>query len=287
MNPESKRPIEIEDLLRLKRAERPPVEFWTEFDRQLRAKQLAAILGKRPWWQRVPALFTGFSRYHLPLGAAAILAVGFIVFHDRASSRLENSGDITTDRQPAVATTPVGGNVAGAATNGGGVALPSAPIEAALERIPNHAIAVAEVPTTQVSRATDAIVSETLSPIELPLLGASGAELTTNQTGSTGHYLAAVLPPSSPPESVLARSLLATNGFETRMMARPAVEPLQQMTPPGERARAKLLTAMVSKPALENRTRTTDEIGSRLPEDRLYEQVRRFGARGAGLNIKL
>ena len=40
MNPESTRPIVIEDLLRLKRAERPPAEFWSTFDRELRAKQL-------------------------------------------------------------------------------------------------------------------------------------------------------------------------------------------------------------------------------------------------------
>jgi hypothetical protein len=43
---ESKRPIQIEDILRLKRAERPPAEFWGEFDRQLRAKQLAALVSK-------------------------------------------------------------------------------------------------------------------------------------------------------------------------------------------------------------------------------------------------
>ena len=33
MNQE-KRPITIEDLLRLKRAERPAPEFWAEFDRE-------------------------------------------------------------------------------------------------------------------------------------------------------------------------------------------------------------------------------------------------------------
>ena len=34
-----KRPVTIEDLLRLKSTERPPAEFWDKFDRELRAKQ--------------------------------------------------------------------------------------------------------------------------------------------------------------------------------------------------------------------------------------------------------
>ena len=51
MNRDGKRPVSVEDLLRLKRAERPPDSFWADFDRQLRAKQLAALVEKRPWWQ--------------------------------------------------------------------------------------------------------------------------------------------------------------------------------------------------------------------------------------------
>jgi hypothetical protein len=287
MNPESKRPIEIEDLLRLKRGERPPAEFWAEFDRQLRAKQLAALVGKRPWWRRVPALFTGFSRYHLPLGAAAILAVGFIVFHDRVSSSLGDPSNATPNSQSVVVVAPVSATVAAEAVTSVNAVVADAPSETASERVSNHTIVAAEISTPQASQAPGAAPSPTLSAIGLPLLGVSATEPASDQTAPTAHYLAALLSPSSIPEPVLARSLLATSAFETRMMTRPAIEPLQQMTPPGERAHAKLLTAMVSKPTVESRTRTTDEIGSRLPEDRLYEQVRRFGARGAGLNIKL
>ena len=71
-----RRPVTIEDLVRLKRAERPPAEFWPEWDRQLRTKQLAAILDKRPWWRdALPRLGLALGRYHLPLGATAILAL--------------------------------------------------------------------------------------------------------------------------------------------------------------------------------------------------------------------
>lgn len=64
--------VSLEDLLRLKRAERPAAEFWNNFERELRQKQLTALLEKRPWWQDLPQLLT--RRSYLPIGATAILA---------------------------------------------------------------------------------------------------------------------------------------------------------------------------------------------------------------------
>jgi hypothetical protein len=74
----------IEELLRLKRAERPSGEFWTEFERDLRTKQLAAIIEKRPWWValRLPQAARQLARYQLPVGAAAVLALGFVVIRN-------------------------------------------------------------------------------------------------------------------------------------------------------------------------------------------------------------
>jgi hypothetical protein len=81
-----RRPVTVEDLLRLKRAERPPTEFWTEWDRQLRTKQLAAILDKRPWWRdALPRLGLALGRYHLPLGATAILALTILTVREYRS----------------------------------------------------------------------------------------------------------------------------------------------------------------------------------------------------------
>ena len=42
--------VSLGELLRLKRAERPEPEFWARFEQDLRAKHLAAIVEKRPWW---------------------------------------------------------------------------------------------------------------------------------------------------------------------------------------------------------------------------------------------
>ena len=65
-------PVTLEQLLRLKRAEQPTEEFWTRFDRELREKQLAALVERRPWWQTMPQIFA--RRAYLPIGATAILA---------------------------------------------------------------------------------------------------------------------------------------------------------------------------------------------------------------------
>jgi len=64
--------VTVEDLLHLKRAERPAPEFWGNFERELRQKQLTALLEKRPWWQEIPQFLA--RRAYLPVGATAILA---------------------------------------------------------------------------------------------------------------------------------------------------------------------------------------------------------------------
>ena len=70
--PDQRPKVTVEDLLHLKRAERPDAGFWTSFERELRQKQLTALLEKRPWWQMLPQLIT--RRVYLPVGATAILA---------------------------------------------------------------------------------------------------------------------------------------------------------------------------------------------------------------------
>jgi hypothetical protein len=70
--------VTLEDLLRLKRAERPPPAFWTEFERDLRQKQLAALVERRSWWHGFAAVYGRFGRLGIPLGATAIFAVTFL-----------------------------------------------------------------------------------------------------------------------------------------------------------------------------------------------------------------
>lgn len=70
--------VTLEDLLRLKRAERPPPEFWGEFERQLHQKQLAALVEKKSWWHELAVAYSRIGRVGLPLAATAVLALTFL-----------------------------------------------------------------------------------------------------------------------------------------------------------------------------------------------------------------
>lgn len=74
--------VSLEDLLRLKRAERPTPEFWSSFERELRQKQLTALVEKRRWWHGFPGLLT--RRVYLPAGAAAAVAFTLVAVRYQA-----------------------------------------------------------------------------------------------------------------------------------------------------------------------------------------------------------
>jgi hypothetical protein len=76
--------VSLEDLLRLKRAEKPPADFWKGFEQELRQKQLAALLEKRPWWQEAPRWAA--RHVYLPMGAAAALAFAFVTLRNEENS---------------------------------------------------------------------------------------------------------------------------------------------------------------------------------------------------------
>jgi hypothetical protein len=117
----------------------------------------------------------------------------------------------------------------------------------------------------------------------VPLVGASPLEPSPSERA-----IAANLALVDFREPAASRNLLtATHGFESRVMPpRPAVEPLQQMTPPSDTRRSRLLHAMVSSASAENSDRSAERAASRIPDERLYDQIRRFGARGDRLQMK-
>jgi hypothetical protein len=283
MKPESKRSISIEDLLRLKRAERPPAEFWTEFDRALRAKQLAALVEKRPWWQTMPRIFA-FRRYHIPIGASAIVAITFLSLRDNQTTTAVPRHD-----------------TAARATNVAAVITPAA-ISASREMRRESAANAAErlegpingrvsVETGSAERiATTSLASEATSPGEIsrmiPSIGTSAIEAAPEELSPSARAIAANLATVRGSEPVLARTLLSTPGTEPRTAFRAPIEPLHQITSPTERRRSNLLTAMVSMTSYEVPARTTERAASRLSQDELYDRFHRFDARGAGVMMK-
>ncbi len=65
----------LDDLLRYKRAERPAPEFWAEFDRGLRQKQLAALMKRPKGWARLRPVLGRSMRWVVPATAAAAVAL--------------------------------------------------------------------------------------------------------------------------------------------------------------------------------------------------------------------
>jgi hypothetical protein len=108
MLPKQKSPVTIEDLLRLKKAERPGAEFWSQFERELRQKQLTALVKKRRWWHDLPVLLS--RRIYMPAGAAAAVAFTLVTVRYSVSSpvaQLENHAAKIAAADPAIEVLPV------------------------------------------------------------------------------------------------------------------------------------------------------------------------------------
>jgi len=106
--PEQKSPVTLEELLRLKKAERPGAEFWSQFERELRQKQLTALVRKRRWWHDLPVLLS--RRVYVPAGAAAIVAFTMITARYSAAgpmARVQNTAPKIAAADPSVETLPV------------------------------------------------------------------------------------------------------------------------------------------------------------------------------------
>jgi hypothetical protein len=269
MNQESKRPVTVEDLLRLKKSERPAPEFWAGFDRELRAKQLAALVERRPWWRTmaISRVAGSLARYHLPLGATAILAIAYVVTRDsRPLATIESQAT------PAVAISD------------------SAP---ATVTVTSAVAQLAPADRAMIAAVEETIPSSTTadsSSNEAPSTGLAEFPAPSPETPSA-RYIAANLRAAQSAEPTIARGLLAqAHGFEARgVPAKPTVEPLAQMTTPAAARTARLNSAMLAAFMNERSTRTSDRVAHRLSndgDDRLYETASRLVAKANTLGLK-
>jgi hypothetical protein len=107
MPPEKKSSVSVEDLLQLKASEKPGAEFWAHFEKELRQKQLTALVQKRRWWHDLPVLLS--RRVYVPTGAAAIVAFTLMTVRYSTSSQLaqvENTAPKIVAADPAVESLP-------------------------------------------------------------------------------------------------------------------------------------------------------------------------------------
>ncbi len=280
----SRRTVAVEDLLRLKRAERPSPEFWNEFDRRLREKQLSALMNPKPWWTSIEfaGIWAAVRRFQIPLGASAIITVTML------SWQLQRPGSGSEPGLNAVESiTPIhseGTMAVVAPTGQESMSSGVSTVDPMVESAPSLGGGTVDRPD-----AVEMLVASPIGlPRDIPLLGVPSAETAETPSAWSTRYETATGGTMEGAEIQVSRSLLSSVArFEARMPAvRPAVEPLQQMTPPAERRGARILTAMVAVGSVENAMRTTERAANRLSEERLYEQIQRFGARGAGVSVK-
>jgi len=77
----------LEDLLKLKRHEKPSAEFWRSFDRELREKTLKTVVHQQRWnASEVVRTVRRVLTPVFPVAAAALVAVAFLVPSDNFQS---------------------------------------------------------------------------------------------------------------------------------------------------------------------------------------------------------
>lgn len=282
MNHDSKRPVTLEDILRLKRAERPAAEFWDQFDRELRAKQLSALVEKRPWWRTFSfqPVFAGMRRFHLPLGAAAVLAVTIFSvreYRSTAPSAVPATGGVAVahlaqPEQPGVAV----------AVN---ASASSVAVDESADEPTSSVAEVAAPAASQFVLSSDATPSGGLVQI-IPGVGASaGLEEHAANIAPTTRLVADNFGSMSTAEA--SQFLTPARGFETRGLparSKP-VEPLSQMKVPTGSRRSYLIAsatlASSTTPPL-----TSDRSARGLSDERLYDTISRVNARGDRVLLK-
>jgi len=272
MKQDGKPPVTLEDLLRLKRAERPAAEFWQRFDRELRTKQLAALVERKPWWKRVPQLIAVVARRPMPLGATAVLVLSFVAFREY---RAPASG---SDLVLAAVQSPGAQVAANTLLQIEPAGLLS--VDAAV--LPAYDVREDESATTVAVASAEPSVPVELSTRRVSLLGSMSDSQASDRIAAN---LAAV----QAAEPAVTRSLLGgTRGFETRALpARtPAVDPLAQMTHPSEARRARIQSAMAMMSSLELPSRTATRVTSQISNERLYDQNHRLEGSGNQLSFK-
>ncbi len=254
--------ITLEDLLQIKRAERPSPDFWPHFERELRAKQLAAIVETRPWWRLVVAR-KFLVRWCVPLGAAAMVAMVF--------------GSFRGVRVPS-SCAPIAGEQ---------VALPepltTARAEAFVSAVQGRSTVVNHAGSFESLVQADG--SASCSAVDL---AQSADHHAVNATTQDAELIAVSANPVDPS---LAQ-VIGTAGIEVSLGADPvaAVEPLNEVTPPHDSRRSRLLAYSVSfDPHAANSSdavRSRERITHRLSDDSVYDSIARLALSANRVSIK-
>lgn len=292
--------VTVEDLLRLKRAERPPAEFWVDFERNLRAKQLAAIVDRRPWWRT----WSNLSRWSLPLGAAAALTVTVVtISHSRPQSLAPEVARATPAPAPAPTAVVVAqqepSSLASLASD-----VASAPVDKVAPismEAPATEVAVAEPVRVNASEAATAQPEATVeTPPAVQLASVSEQVAGMGVDGARAPSESSQFASVSRPDPAAVRDLNsyfehAVAHLDSRLHTEKtaSVEPLTQIQTPRDARRARLLAYASAidthSPQYSDATnviRSRERITSHLNEEALYDSIRRLGLKNGGVSIQ-
>ncbi|HXA13617.1 MAG TPA: hypothetical protein VNW23_00695 [Opitutaceae bacterium] len=215
--------VTLEDLLRLKRSEQPPAEFWAQFDRELHAKQLAALVGKRPWWHSSLRVLRRFS--YLPLGATAALVFAFIAAHESLAPATEIIGSNVRVSQPQT--------------------VPALAHAAVVVPVPQPVTVEAQAKTVSVDVAAVQPASHPVVSAAAPAAPTAISWLpsilqTTGNTTFSSHSLSASFADAHMADLNLGSSLASVGNVKVHS----AADPLTQVSPPSETRHARFLAAL-------------------------------------------
>jgi hypothetical protein len=277
--------ITVEDLLRLKRAERPPLQFWTEFERELRQKQLAALVERKPWWHELGAFPGRFSWLRVPVGATAVLALTLLSV--RQYSYSSGRSLVVPERKAASLS-------------------PTLPVSAAYRPVENPRaassahVAVAEEHTVTKSLKSNDPVPETrqVTPREIAGLvsriGESDFVVIPSEHEALSGSIAIQLATAGPVEPALVDATARTIGFEDRSISTPRPRRTAELLPTAvamtEQRRTRLLAALGSagtyapEPSAPERARRS--VIRYLAEDGWDRSMSRLQADGDRLSIR-
>jgi len=265
---QKKTTVTLEDLLKVKRAERPAAGFWAGFEREMRVKELAAIVEPRPWWAPLIRVGARVTRYQLPVGAAAILALSIVTVREYRTSEMS----------PAYAPELS----ASAAKLESSLALAAAPAPAKLETPRPAANQLASEPASESTTVTPAQSAIGQRSHAIALLDAAAA---IREPTPSARYIAANLAAVEAADPRMIDNVFgpSVRGVETR---EPVRDPLAQISTPGDSRRARLLTTSLPVMATAVSVGSSDRVARRLTEERLYDTITRIGLKGDRVAIK-
>jgi len=252
--------VTLEDLLQFKRAERPPAEFWAQFEQELRAKQLAAIVETRPWWHTWTARKT-LVRVCVPLGATALVAMTFGSFR-------------VASVKPATST--AGSNIVAVQT-------PTVVGDSTVAQVSQVRTAVNEF----VALSASAAQGDSVDSLPLMVVTQTTESASTN---STEQVLASSSATVKAAGQALAQ-LVGLGGNSQFGNARtPVVEPLTQVATPRDSRRTRLLAYSVAfdphAADSSESVRSRERITRRISDEAIYDSITRLGLSGNRVSIK-